>query len=159
DPAAQLTAAPTATVRGAAVIAAWQASRTMTRSIADKRTPLRDLPETGCFVIPHPWDAGGARLLPHLGVAAAAATSAGFAWSTGRADNAVTLDAVLDPLRVLVDAVDVPINADFEAGFAREPDGVARNVRRAIDTGVAGLSIEDRSIEEPTTLYAADLAV
>ena len=131
----------------------------MTRSIADKRTAFRALHQTGCFVIPNPWDAGSARMLEHLGFAALASSSAGFAWSTGRADNAVTLDAVLGHLRVLVDAVGVPVNADFEAGFAREPDGVARNVALAIETGVAGLSIEDRSIEAPTSLYATDLAV
>lgn len=131
----------------------------MTRSIADQRAAFRALHQTGCFVIPNPWDLGSARMLQHLGFSALASSSAGFAWSIGRADNAVALDDVLGHLRALVAAVDLPINADFEAGFAREPAGVAHNVARAVETGVAGLSIEDRSIEAPTTLYDQDLAV
>ena len=94
-------------------------------------------------MIPNPWDVGSARLLQHLGFAALASTSSGHAWTRGRPDYAVTRDDVLDHLTELCAAVDVPINADFENGFAVEPEAVAANVTLAIPTGVAGLSIED----------------
>ena len=119
----------------------------MSATTAEKRTQFRTLHESGCFVLPNPWDAGSARMFQHLGFAALASTSSGYAWTTGRPDYAVTRDDMLSHLSTLSGAVDVPINADFESGFAVDPDGVAASVRLAIGTGVAGLSIEDRDIE------------
>lgn len=114
---------------------------------------------SGCFVMPNPWDAGSARALEQLGFQALATTSAGLAWSLGRADNQVTLEQVLGHLRVVVDAVEVPVNADFEGGYAVDPAGVAANVTRAADTGIAGLSIEDSTGDESDPLFELDLAV
>jgi 2-methylisocitrate lyase-like PEP mutase family enzyme len=130
----------------------------MTRSVADKRADFRALHQAGCFVIPNPWDVGSARMLQHLGFTALASTSAGFAWTQGRPDNAVTRSDVLQHLTSLCAAVDLPVNADYESGFASEPEGVAANVSLAIETGVAGLSIEDRD-GTPTGLYELPLAV
>jgi 2-methylisocitrate lyase-like PEP mutase family enzyme len=110
---------------------------------ATKRARFRTLHAQGCFVIPNPWDLGSARLLQHLGFAALASTSSGHAWTRGRPDYALSRDDVLDHLTELSAAVDVPVNADFEFGFAVEPEAVASNVGLAIRTGVAGLSIED----------------
>jgi len=104
---------------------------------------FRQLHESGCFVIPNPWDVGSARLLVQLGFPALATTSSGFAWTLGRRDNHVSLDEALAHFRAVAGAVDVPVNADFEGGFAVEPEDVARNVAAAAATGVAGLSIED----------------
>src|SRR5580765_2892363 len=104
---------------------------------------FRELHERGCFVIPNPWDIGSARLLAQLGFKALATTSAGFAWSMGRADSRVSLEATLDHLRAMSQAVDVPINADFAGGFGVEPAAVADQVTQAASTGIAGLSIED----------------
>src|SRR3954466_10458437 len=115
----------------------------MSRTVIEKRATFRALHAQGCFVIPNPWDVGSARMLQHLGFPALASTSAGFAWTKGHADNHVTRDDVLHHLAQLSNAVDVPINADFENGFASSPEDVATNVRRAIETGIAGLSIED----------------
>jgi 2-methylisocitrate lyase-like PEP mutase family enzyme len=110
--------------------------------------------------MPNPWDVGSARYLASLGFKALATTSAGFAWTLGKADGQVTLDEKLAHLRAIVAAVDVPINADFEGGFAVDPKGVATNVRRAAETGVAGLSIEDSTKDgEAEPLYAFELAV
>jgi 2-methylisocitrate lyase-like PEP mutase family enzyme len=114
---------------------------------ADKRERFRAMHDSGCFVLPNPWDVGSARMLQHLGFQALASTSSGFAWTTGRADYAVTRDEMLAHLSALCAAVDLPVNADFQSGFARNPEGVAANVRLAIDTGVAGLSIEDSDVE------------
>src|SRR3954447_15720229 len=97
----------------------------MAVSAQDKRAAFRKLHESGCFVLPNPWDAGSARALQHLGFKAIASTSAGFAWSIGKADNRVTLEEVLQHLTMLCGAVDLPVNADFEGGFAHEPDKVA----------------------------------
>ncbi len=108
-----------------------------------KRARFRALHRQGCFVIPNPWDVGSARLLQHLGFAALASTSSGHAWTRGRPDYAVPRDDVLGHLTELCASVDLPINADFEAGFAAEPEAVAANVTLAIKTGVAGISIED----------------
>src|ERR1700744_1362693 len=126
---------------------------------ADKRAVFRKLHETGCFLIPNPWDVGSARALQHLGFKAIASTSAGFAWSIGKADNRVTLDDVLGHLTALCEAVDLPVNADFEGGFAHEPAKVAANVARAVKTGVAGLSIEDSTGDAARPLYERDLAI
>jgi Phosphoenolpyruvate phosphomutase len=119
----------------------------LTRSLAEKRAAFRALHEQGCFVLPNPWDVGSARLLQHLGFSALASTSAGYAWTTGRPDYAVTRDEVIAHLALLWAAVDLPINADFESGFASDPEQVAANVRLALATGIAGLSIEDRKLE------------
>src|SRR5205085_11811467 len=104
---------------------------------------FRQLHQSGCFVIPNPFDIGTARVLASLGFQALATTSAGFAWTLGKRDNHVTLDEELAHLRAVSAAVDVPVNADFEGGFAVQPDDVARNVAAAATTGIAGLSIED----------------
>ena len=117
------------------------------------------LHSSGCFVIPNPWDVGSARVLEQMGFKALATTSAGLAWSLGRADNHVTLDQVLEHLRVVVDAVKVPVNADFQGGFAVDPKQVGANVNLAADTGIAGLSIEDSSGDAAQPLFEFDLAV
>jgi 2-methylisocitrate lyase-like PEP mutase family enzyme len=126
---------------------------------ADTRAAFRKMHETGCFVLPNPWDIGSARALAHLGFKAVASTSAGFAWSIGKADNQVTLEEVLKHLTELSGAVDLPVNADFEGGFAREADKVGINVARAAKTGVAGLSIEDSTGDAAQPLYEFKLAV
>lgn len=128
-------------------------------SVADKRRAFRQLHASGCFVIPNPWDVGSARYLQSLGFKALATTSSGFAWSQGRPDGSAPREVVLAHLRAIVDATDVPINADFESGFARDPDGVADSVRLAIDTGVAGLSIEDSTGDPARPLYELEAAV
>jgi 2-methylisocitrate lyase-like PEP mutase family enzyme len=128
-------------------------------SIADKRRRFHELHASGCFVIPNPWDVGSALYLQSLGFPALASTSSGFAWTQGRADSAAPLEAVLEHLRVLVAATDVPINADFEAGYAADAAGVGRHVTMAVDTGVAGLSIEDSTGNAAEPLYALDVAV
>jgi len=124
-----------------------------------KRARFRELHTSGCFVIPNPWDVGSARMLQALGFEALASTSSGFAWSTGRLDNEIPLDDALAHLRTLADATDLPLNADFENGYADAPEEVAANVRRALDTGVAGLSIEDMSHAPGKPLYETELAV
>jgi 2-methylisocitrate lyase-like PEP mutase family enzyme len=126
---------------------------------ADKRAVFRKLHESGCFVLPNPWDVGSARALQHLGFKAIASTSAGFAWSIGKADNRVTLEDVLAHLTALCDTVDLPVNADFEGGFAHKPEKVAANVARAVKTGVAGLSIEDSTGDAAKPLYERDFAI
>jgi 2-methylisocitrate lyase-like PEP mutase family enzyme len=127
-------------------------------SVADKRATFRKLHETACFVIPNPWNIGSARYLQGLGFKALATTSSGHAHSLGYPDGGQSRDAVLAHFRELVEATDVPVNADFENGFADAPDGVAENVTRCIATGVAGLSIEDAP-KDATPLYDFDLAV
>src|SRR6202035_3662100 len=111
--------------------------------ISDKRRAFFELHRSGCFVIPNPWDVGSALYLQSLGFKALATTSSGFAWSQGRPDNGITRDMALAHLRNMVAATDVPVNADFESGFAVDAAGVEESVRLAIETGVAGLSIED----------------
>lgn len=120
---------------------------------------FRDLHASGCFVIPNPWDMGSAKVLAQLGFPALATTSSGFAWSRGRQDNHVPLEEVLAHLREMSAAVDVPINADFEGGFAVEPEDVAKNVAAAAATGIAGLSIEDSTGEAAHPLFDFELAV
>jgi 2-methylisocitrate lyase-like PEP mutase family enzyme len=129
------------------------------RTVDQKRAAFRQLHAQGCFVLPNPWDVGSARMLQHLGFAALASSSSAFAWTGGRPDYAVGVDDALAHLGELCAAVDLPVNADFESGFAREPDGVAANVRRAVATGVAGLSIEDRDIDRGDVLYDRPLAI
>ncbi|MFL6799660.1 MAG: oxaloacetate decarboxylase [Xanthobacteraceae bacterium] len=128
-------------------------------SLAEKRSTFRKLHASGCFVIPNPWDIGTARYLQHLGFKALASTSAGFAFAQGRADYAVPLEAMLAHLAELVQATDLPLNADFENGYAHEPEGVAQNVRRCVETGVAGLSIEDSTGDKANPLYEVGHAV
>jgi 2-methylisocitrate lyase-like PEP mutase family enzyme len=111
----------------------------MRLTTADKRAPFRQLHAGGCFLIPNPWDVGSARWLQGLGFAALASTSSGMAWSQGAADNRITRQQALDHLRALVDATDVPVNADFENGVGDSPEAVADSVRLAVATGVAGL--------------------
>lgn len=131
----------------------------MIRSVAEKRADFRALHEKGCFVIPNPWDTGSARYLEGLGFKALATTSSGFAWSRGQADGALSRAQVLDHLREMVAATDLPVNADFENGFAPDAQGVAESVRLAIETGVAGLSIEDSTGNAADPLFPIDVAV
>jgi 2-methylisocitrate lyase-like PEP mutase family enzyme len=126
---------------------------------ADKRANFRKLHESGCFVIPNPFDVGTAIALQHLGFNALASTSAGFAWTIGKADNRVTVDDVCNHLAAISSAVDIPVNADFEGGFAVEPEGVANNVARAVKTGIAGLSIEDSTGDKQKPLFDRNLAI
>lgn len=125
-------------------------------SAADKRRRFHELHRSGCFVIPNPWDVGSARYLKTLGFKALATTSSGFAWSQGFPDGDMAREAVLGHLRAMVEATDLPVNADFESGYAHDPDGVAQSVRLAVETGVAGLSIEDSTGDAAKPLY--DLA-
>lgn len=127
--------------------------------IAERRRTFRELHREGCFVIPNPWDVGSARLLAALGFRALATTSSGYAWSRGRRDNHVALDDALRHFRAVVEAVDLPVNGDFEGGFAVEPADVAANVRAAVETGVAGLSIEDSTGDAARPLFEFPLAV
>jgi 2-methylisocitrate lyase-like PEP mutase family enzyme len=122
-------------------------------------TEFRRLHEAGCFVMPNPWDIGSARMLVGLGFPAVATTSAGVAWSLGRRDNEISLELSLAHLRTIAAAVDVPVNADFEDGFASDPINVAANVWAAAETGIAGVSIEDSTGDQATPLYDFDLAV
>jgi 2-methylisocitrate lyase-like PEP mutase family enzyme len=120
---------------------------------------FRRLHESGCFVIPNPWDVGSARMLVQLGFPALATTSCGFAWSLGRRDNHVTLDDALAHFRSMAGSVEVPVNADFEGGFATAPEQVGANVLKATATGIAGLSIEDSTGDEVRPLMDLTLAV
>lgn len=138
-------------------LAAARHSGAMT-DVGAKRAQFRALHAQGCFVLPNPWDLGSARLLAHLGFAALASTSSGFAWTIGRPDYAVTRDDVLSHLALLCAASDLPVNADFQGGFADAPEGVAANVALAIKTGIAGVSIEDSALDG-ASLYEKDFAV
>lgn len=126
---------------------------------SDRCRVFHQLHRSGCFVIPNPWDLGSARLLAKLGFPALATTSAGFAWSLGRPDNGVTLEQVLTHLRSIAHGVEVPVNADFEGGFATAPDAVGANVTLATATGIAGLSIEDSSADASNPLLDFNLSV
>jgi methylisocitrate lyase len=128
-------------------------------SAADRCQVFRQLHQSGCFVIPNPWDLGSARLLAQLGFPALATTSSGFAWSMGRRDNHVSLEETLGHLRSIAHGVTVPVNADFEGGFAIAPDAVAGNVTAATTTGIAGLSIEDSTGDPSSPLFAFTLSV
>ena len=127
-------------------------------SVADKRRAFHRLHEQGCFVIPNPWDVGSACMLQGLGFKALASTSSGFAWSQARPDNGVERDTVLGHLRELAAATDLPVNADFESGFGADPAAVAESVQLAVDTGVAGLSIEDSTGNAERPLFSIDEA-
>ena len=130
----------------------------MTNSAERIRT-FRRLHESGCFVMPNPWDLGSARVLAGLGFPALATTSSGFAWSMGCSDNGITLQQALEHFRSIAANVDVPVNGDFEGGFATAPEDVGANVRLAVATGVAGLSIEDSTGDAANPLYDFTLAV
>jgi 2-methylisocitrate lyase-like PEP mutase family enzyme len=133
----------------------------MKQDVAVRREAFRTLHERGCFVIPNPWDPGSARYLRHLGFKALATTSSGFAFSRGLPDldSASSLDSVLAHIADIVAAVDLPINADFKSGYAHGADAVAVNVRRCVDTGVAGLSIEDSTEDDAHPLYELPEAI
>src|SRR4051812_31779950 len=124
-------------------------------SVAAKRQRFRALHASGCFTLPNPWDVGSLRRIERMGFAAIATTSAGFAWSLGREDYQLTRDLVLAHLRTVAAATELPVNADFENGFADAPDAVAENVALAAATGIAGVSVEDRTGK---TLYEPRLA-
>src|SRR5262245_4635295 len=125
----------------------------------DRYRLFRELHESGCFVIPNPWDLGSARLLIGLGFRALATTSSGFAWSLGRQDKQVSLDEALAHFRTIAQGVDVPVSADFEGGFATTAEQVARNVAAAAATGIVGLSIEDSTGDSSSPLFDFTLAV
>lgn len=126
---------------------------------AARRAAFRKLHESGCFLIPNPWNAGSAHALASLGFKALATTSSGFAWSRAHPDNAMDIEAVLAHCREIVEATDLPVNADFEDGHARDIDGLKNNVRRCVETGVAGLSIEDSTGDASQPLYEFGEAV
>jgi 2-methylisocitrate lyase-like PEP mutase family enzyme len=126
---------------------------------SEKRATFRRLHESGCFVIPNPWDVGSTRYLQSMGFKALATTSAGFAWSRGLGDGGVTRELALAHFAEIAAAADVPVNADFEGGFADAPEGVAESVRLCVVTGVSGLSIEDFTGDKANPLYDFDLAV
>ena len=128
-------------------------------TIADKRRTFRKLHDSGCFVLPNPWNVGSARYLQGLGFKALATTSSGFAHAQGFADGQVPLAMMLAHCHEIAEASDVPVNADFEGGYANAPDDVAENMRLAIETGIAGVSIEDSTGDTAKPLYEFDLAL
>ena len=130
-----------------------------TTTLMTRSQVFRQLHKSGCFVMPNPWDLGSARLLAQLGFPALATTSCGFAWTLGRRDNGVTIAQSLGHLRLVSEGVNVPVNADFEGGFAVEPRDVAANVAAATATGIAGLSIEDSTGDDQRPLFELPLAV
>jgi 2-methylisocitrate lyase-like PEP mutase family enzyme len=130
----------------------------MTPSTA-RTAEFRRMHATGCFVMPNPWDIGSARALAGMGFRALASTSAGFAWSMGGADDSIGLEETLEHLRRLTAAVDLPVNADFQNGYASGPEQLATNVARAVGTGVAGLSVEDFTGDPAAPLFEFELAV
>ena len=131
----------------------------MKPTVREKRAAFKALHARGCFVIPNPWDIGSVRLLEGLGFKALATTSSGHAWSQGQADGTASRDVVLEHLRTIVSATDLPVNADFESGYAADAQGVAESVRLALETGVAGLSIEDSTGDPQRPLRDVDDAV
>ena len=136
-------------------------TRNSATDFAARRAVFRDLHESGCFVIPNPWNIGTARYLRGMGFQALATTSGGFSWSHAMPDAgwAVSRDMALAHIAEIVKAVDLPVNADFESGYAHEPEGVAANVKLCVETGVAGLSIEDATGQREQPLYEISLAV
>jgi 2-methylisocitrate lyase-like PEP mutase family enzyme len=127
--------------------------------VSDRRRAFFELHRSGCFVIPNPWDVGSARYLQLLGFKALATTSSGFAWTQGLRDGGITREQALSHLSEIVAATDVPVNADFQDGFGREPRDVGESVRLAVETGIAGLSIEDSTGDAARPLYEVDNAV
>ncbi len=130
-----------------------------TRMTPDRYVTFRTLHESGCFVMPNPWDPGTARVLAQLGFPALATTSSGSAWSLGHHDNHISLSQSLAHLRAIAGSVEVPVNADFEGGFAVRPEDVAAHVAQAVETGVAGLSIEDSTGDQSDPLFEFQLSV
>jgi len=128
-------------------------------TVAEKRRVFRELHESGCFIIPNPWDVGTARYLQGLGFKALATTSAGFAFTQGFPDGQFSRDLALAHCRELAEAIDVPLNVDYEGGYADDPDGVAESVRLCVETGIAGLSIEDSTGDPQKPLYDFELAL
>jgi 2-methylisocitrate lyase-like PEP mutase family enzyme len=128
-------------------------------TIDEKRKEFRRMHESGCFAIPNPWDIGSAKYLQYLGFKAIATTSAGYAFSRGLSDGAIKRDEMLAHIKELVEATDIPVNADFENGYADDPDDLAESVKLCVATGVAGLSIEDATDRKESRLYDVDLAV
>ena len=131
----------------------------MSRTVQQKRTAFKALHERGCFVIPNPFDIGSARMLEGMGFKALATTSSGFAWTQARADTSMPRAKVLEHLRIMAAATDLPLNADFESGYAADAEGVAESVRMAVATGIAGLSIEDSTGDEANPLRPIDVSV
>src|SRR5207244_4593682 len=127
------------------------------KSIEEKRAELRKLHQSGCFVIPNPWDIGTAKYLQHLGFKAIATTSAGFAFSCGLSDGSVKRDDMIAHIRELVEVTDIPVNADFENGYADEPNWCAENARLCAETGVAGLAIEDAAARRASRFYDLEM--
>jgi 2-methylisocitrate lyase-like PEP mutase family enzyme len=129
--------------------------------VDERRAAFRKLHESGCFVIPNPWDVGTARYLRHLGFKALATTSSGFSFTKALPDTdwAVPVEMALAHIAEIVEATELPVNADFESGYAHEPEGVAANVRACVATGIAGLSIEDSTGDKDKPLYDLDLAI
>ncbi len=127
--------------------------------VTDRCRAFRRLHEAGCFVIPNPWDAGSARVLAQLGFSALATTSSAYAWSQGTRDNHVSIEQALTGFRSIAESVEVPVNGDFEGGFAVEPENVSSNVARAVATGIAGVSIEDSTGDPSSPLFDFTLAV
>src|SRR5438309_1866922 len=128
-------------------------------TIEEKRREFRKLHESGCFALPNPWDIGTAKYLQHLGFEAIATTSAGFAFSRGLSDGSVSRNDMIAHIKELVEAIDLPVNADFENGYADDPNSCAENARLCAETGVAGLSIEDAADRKESPIYDVDLAV
>jgi len=128
-------------------------------TVADKRQAFRKLHESGCFIMPNPWDVGSARYLQSLGFKALATTSSGLAWAQGRPDNGLPRERVLAHLREMVDSTDLPLNADFESGFAADASAIGESVRLAVATGVSGLSIEDSTGRADAPLFELNVAV
>jgi 2-methylisocitrate lyase-like PEP mutase family enzyme len=128
-------------------------------SVSDKRRAFHDLHRSGCFVLPNPWDVGSARYLESLNFKALATTSSGFAWSQGLPDYGVTREMAIAHLYQITAATTLPVNADFQAGFAHDAAGVAASVRLAVETGIAGLSIEDSTGDASAPLYDLHTAV
>ena len=128
-------------------------------SLLERCRQFHELHKSGCFVIPNPWDAGSAKLLAQLGFKALATTSAGFAWTIGKADAHIEVDEAVEHFRTVAAAVDVPVSGDFEHGFADDPEDVAANATKVAATGVAGFSIEDSTGNPDNPLFAFDLAV
>ncbi|MCF9035131.1 isocitrate lyase/PEP mutase family protein [Acinetobacter nectaris] len=123
----------------------------MNNSIDDKRKIFHDLHNDGCFILPNPWDVGSAKLLENLGFKALATTSSGYSWSCGKADGHLSRDETLAHLRQMVQSSNLPINADFESGFSDTTEGMIENIKMALNTGIAGISIEDSTgnIDDP----------
>ncbi|MEB2309171.1 MAG: isocitrate lyase/phosphoenolpyruvate mutase family protein [Candidatus Brocadiaceae bacterium] len=131
----------------------------MNRTVSEKRAAFRALHQDGCFVLPNPWDIGSTRVLESLGFKALATTSAGYAWSVGLPDGQVSRAMTLAHIRQIVTATELPVSADFESGFGADPEGVAESVRMAVETGVAGISIEDSTGDPANPLRDTDEAV